>query len=123
MTQTIAVSVVDDDSSLRNAVVSLLQAMDYTVSDFATAEEFLSSEQSGTTQCLIADIHMPGMSGVDLNSIMADRRKGLPVILMTARLEASLIADARRSNPFCILRKPFESAELIGCLDRAFSKN
>ncbi|MBX9459356.1 MAG: response regulator [Rhizobium sp.] len=119
----ISVAVVDDDTSLRNALVSLLQASDYVATGFETAEAFLRSAEADTTDCLITDIHMPGMNGIELNRAMVKRRGSLPVIIMTALQEKTTLDDAIASGPVCLLSKPFESELLLECLDRVFSRH
>jgi FixJ family two-component response regulator len=116
----ISVAVVDDDTSLRNALVSLLQASDYEATGFENAEAFLGSPNADTADCLITDIHMPGMSGIELNRAMAKRRSSLPVILMTALHEKATLDDALASGPVCLLSKPFEGERLLECLDKVF---
>lgn len=116
----ISVAVVDDDKSLRNALVSLLQASDYDATGFETAEAFLGSSQADTTDCLITDIHMPGMNGIELNRAMATRRGSLPVIMMTALQEKAALDEALASRPVCLLSKPFEGERLLECLGKVF---
>lgn len=119
----ISVAVVDDDKSLRNALVSLLQASDYQATGFENAEAFLGSAEADTADCLITDIHMSGMNGIELNRAMAKRRGALPVIMMTALQEKSTLDDALASGPVCLLSKPFESELLLECLDRVFPRH
>lgn len=119
----ISVAVVDDDKSLRNALVSLLQASDYEATGFSSAEDFLGSSEADTTDCLITDIDMAGMNGIELNRTMTKRRGSLPVIIMTALQEKSTLDDALASDPVCLLSKPFESERLLECLYRVFAKH
>jgi FixJ family two-component response regulator len=116
----ISVAVVDDDTSLRNALVSLLQASDYVATGFDDAEAFLGSAEANTTHCLITDIHMPGMNGIELNRIMTKRRGSLPIIIMTALQDKTTLDEALALGPVCLLSKPFESELLLECLDKAF---
>lgn len=116
----ISVAVVDDDKSLRNALVSLLQASDYQATGFENAEAFLGSITADTADCLITDIHMSGMTGIELNRAMARRRGPMPVIIMTALQEKATLDDALASGPVCLLMKPFEGERLLDCLDRVF---
>lgn len=118
----ISIAIVDDDRSLRHALVSLLQASDYLAVGFENAEAFLRSTEVDTVDCLVTDIHMPGMNGLELKRTMAARRSSLPVIMMTALQERSIISDALASGPICLLSKPFESERLLECLDRVFAE-
>ncbi|MCV3765137.1 response regulator transcription factor [Rhizobium sp. TRM95796] len=119
----ISVAVVDDDKSLLNALVDLLQASDYQATGFDNAEAFLRSAEADTADCLITDIHMSGMSGIELNRTMSERRGGLPVIMMTALQEKSTLDAALACGPVCLLAKPFESELLLECLDRVFARH
>lgn len=119
----ISVAVVDDDKSLRIALVSLLQASDYAAIGFESAEAFLGSSQADTTDCVITDIHMSGMNGIELKRTMVKRRGPLPVIIMTALQEKAILDEARASGPICLLSKPFESEILLECLHRVFPRH
>ncbi len=115
------VSVIDDDASLRRAIMSLVRSAGYAVSGHASAEAFLASGEPGRSACVITDIQMPGMSGIDLKVELDNRVLGTPVIMITARTEAPLLAEARASGAACLLRKPFEAATLMACLERALA--
>jgi FixJ family two-component response regulator len=116
----ISVAVVDDDKSLRNALVGLLQVSEYSATGFESAEAFLDSAQADTVNCLITDVNMPGMSGIQLKKIMLNRRGSLPVIMMTALQDKAVLDEAMESEPRFLLGKPFDSELLLECLYRIF---
>jgi FixJ family two-component response regulator len=113
------VVVVDDDDSFRTALVESLGSCGYSVRGFASAEEFIASNVEGLCDCVITDIHMLGMSGIDLKRLLTTRKCFVPVIMITARSEPELETRAAASGAFCLLRKPFESNRLIDCLEKA----
>jgi FixJ family two-component response regulator len=115
----IVVAVVDDDDSLRTALVDLLVSLGYAVHAFASAEDFIASGDREKSACLITDIHLPGMSGFELLRLLASFASKVPVIMITARDERGLEAKATAAGAICFLRKPFESKLLIGCLESA----
>ena len=120
MSTELLVAVIDDDESFRMALVELLYSLGYSAREFASAEEFIAGDgEDGEYDCVITDIHMPGMSGFDLRRLLADRGSTMPVIMITARAEQGLEAKAVASGAVCLLRKPFETAALIDCLERA----
>jgi FixJ family two-component response regulator len=113
------ISIVDDDKSIRDAAEMLVRSLGYAVATFASAEEFLNSEQLRTTACLIADVQMPGMSGVDLQSQLAANGHRTPMIFMTAYPEESIRKRALKAGAFGFLSKPFNEASLTACLNKA----
>ena len=86
---------------------------------FASAEDFVAANGEGGCDCVITDIHMPGMSGLDLKRLLSARDCRVPVIMITARVEPGLEARAAASGAVCLLTKPFEANALIGCLEKA----
>jgi len=86
---------------------------------FASAEEFIAADGERSCDCVITDIHMPGMSGLDLMRLLKARDSKVPVIMITARAEPGLEARAVASGAVCLLRKPFKADALIACLERA----
>jgi FixJ family two-component response regulator len=112
------IAVIDDDEPFRTALVDSLCSLGYCVREFASAEEFFAASGEGSCDCVITDIHMPGMSGLDLQRLLLTRDWRVPVIMITAREEPGLEARAAASGAVCLLRKPFESGALIGCLER-----
>lgn len=110
------IAIVEDDDSLRPALVGLVRSMGYDGEGFASAEAFLEGDASLRADCLVSDYQLPGLSGLDL----ADRLGAdLPVILVTARTERSIEDRAKVSGVLCLLRKPFEIDALAGCIRRA----
>jgi FixJ family two-component response regulator len=113
------IAVIDDDESFRIALVEALLSLGYGARGFASAEEFIAADGEGSCDCVITDIHMPGMSGLDLKRLLAGRCSTMPVIMITARADPGLEAKATASGAVCLLRKPFETDALIDCLERA----
>ncbi len=121
MSRELLVAVIDDDDPFRTALVESLCSMGYGVRGFASAEEFVAANGESSCDCLITDIHMPGMSGLDLIRLLMARDSKVPVIMITARAEPGLEATALASGAMFLLRKPFEAEALVGCLDKALS--
>ena len=112
------ISIVDDDASMREALVGLVRSLGYEVRDFASAEDFLASNDLGKFACAITDIQMPGMNGFELKRELTTRHGTLPVIMITARTEAGIEEKAMASGASCFLRKPFDAETLVNCLRR-----
>jgi FixJ family two-component response regulator len=113
------IAVIDDDDSFRTALVESLSSLGYDVREFACAEDFVAAVEASPYDCVITDIQMPGMSGIDLKRLLVERDYRVPVIMITARAEPGLEARAAASGAASLLRKPFETEALIGCLERA----
>ena len=113
------VAVIDDDGPFRMALVDSLDSLGYDARGFASAEEFVANDWKSRCDCVITDIHMPGMSGFDLKRLLTLQDSNVPVIMITARNDPGLEARAAAAGAVCLLRKPFESTALIDCLDRA----
>ena len=116
------VAVVDDDKSLRNATRDLLRAAGYAADAFEDAESFLNSASRASTQCIVADMRMPGLSGLELHQALAAAGDTIPTVLITARPEASALARARAVGITCYLTKPFAPDELLECVREALAK-
>jgi len=113
------ISIVEDDASVREATKGLVRSLGYSAATFASAEEYLRSERVRDTACLITDVQMPGMSGIDLQDrLIADGRR-TPIIFVTAYPEERIRARALRAVAVGFLSKPFTDESLIECLDRA----
>ncbi len=111
--QTKLVAIVDDDDSLRTAVQDLLEAVGLPAQGFASAEEFLKSGIQGGTACLITDIRMPGMSGLELQKQLNAERCRIPIIFITAHGDEKMRLQARREGAVEFLSKPFDNEVLL----------
>jgi FixJ family two-component response regulator len=111
--QTKLVAIVDDDDSLRIAVQDLLEAVGLPAQGFASAEEFLKSGIQRGTACLITDIRMPGMSGLELQKQLNAERCRIPIIFITAHGDEKMRLQARREGAVEFLSKPFDNEVLL----------
>jgi len=117
------ISIVDDDDAVRRGIKSLLQSLDYIVHTFASAEEFLKSPQLHQTSCLISDVRMPEVSGLELQARLHAEGHHISVIFVTAHPDGHLRDRAMRSGAIAFMSKPISEADLIRCLDRALKNN
>ena len=113
------IAVIDDDEPFRTALVESLCSQGYRARGFASAEEFFAASGGNSCDCVITDIHMPGMSGLDLQRQLVVRDWQVPVIMITARGEPGLEARVAASGAICLLKKPFGADALVGCLEKA----
>jgi FixJ family two-component response regulator len=113
------IAVVDDDESFRIALVESLSSLGFEVDGYACAEDCIGTTGSRSFHCIVTDIHMPGMSGLELMKHLASRGSTIPVVLITARPDRTLEAKAVAAGAACLLRKPFEINDLIKCIDAA----
>ena len=113
------ISVIDDDASVRAATNNLLRSHGYAVHTFASAEEFLRSTHLNDTSCVIADVQMPVMSGVELLTLMRTQGHRVPFIFITAFPDESVRARVLKAGGICFLAKPFAGPTLINCLANA----
>jgi FixJ family two-component response regulator len=107
------VAIVDDDDSMRSALDGLLRAVGLPARAFASAEEFLKSGDQHHTSCLIADIRMPGMSGLELQAQLNAERCRIPIIFITAHGDAKMRMQALRAGAVEFLSKPFDEEVLL----------
>jgi FixJ family two-component response regulator len=107
------ISIVDDDEDVREAIRGLMRAMGYAAEAFSSADEFLHSPKINFTACLIADINMPGTSGLDLHRRVLELGKAIPTILITAYPTEEARSLAVASGVIKFLTKPFVEAELV----------
>jgi FixJ family two-component response regulator len=115
------VAVVDDDASHRRATHSLLRAAGFATAEFSDAESFLASATRASTACLVADMKMPGMSGLDLCEALAASGDAIPTVLVTAYSEELTHARARKAGINCCLIKPFPAEQLLECIREALA--
>lgn len=113
------ISIIDDDHSVREATSSLVQSLGYNTATFGSAEEYLCSGRLAEFSCVITDLHMPGLSGAELQSqLLADGYR-TPIIFMTSFAEDRIRARVLRAGAFGFLDKPVDDRRLIECLDEA----
>lgn len=115
------ISIVDDDESVREATKDLVWSLGYAAASFASAEEYLRSDHVADTSCLIADVQMPGMTGVELQDRLIADGYQTPIIFITAFPEAKIRARVLRAGACGFLSKPFNDESLIECLEMALN--
>jgi FixJ family two-component response regulator len=113
------ISIIDDDQSVRLAAKRLFKSLGYATATFTSAEEFLESGCLRDTQCLISDVQMPGMSGVDLQCHLVQNGCCPPMIFVTAFSEENVRKRALEAGAYGFLKKPFREESLMACLDEA----
>jgi FixJ family two-component response regulator len=114
------ITVVDDDASVRESISSLLRSVGYAVNEFGSAEEFVASATLGQTDCLITDVRMPGMSGLELQRRLALSHPRLPVILMTAHAaDEEVRLRALKDGAVEYLFKPLDEETLLRAVEPA----
>jgi two-component system response regulator FixJ len=117
------VYVVDDDSDARQLLTHLLKSSDYSVSCFESAEAFLAEVDRTATGCLLVDLQMPGMSGLQLHQRLQEDGRRLPTILITAHADVSSAITAIRSGVFDFVEKPVDADHLLAAVAKAVSAN
>ena len=113
------VSVVEDDQFFRESMRRLMRSLGYGVEAFPSAADFIASPRLVETACLIADVHMPAMSGLDLYRHLIDMGHAIPTILVTAYPDDDVRARALNDGVVCYLRKPVDEKHLTRCLRAA----
>jgi FixJ family two-component response regulator len=116
----LSVYVVDDDPAIRDSISLLLSLRGYTIAQFASAEDFLNALNPAWTGCVVADIRMPGMGGLQLQSELAARGVELPVVIITGHGDVSSARAAFRNKAIDFLEKPFDESHLVGAIEAAF---
>jgi FixJ family two-component response regulator len=106
------ISIVDDNESVREATKSLLRSLGYGAATFACAEDFLQSDQLNDTSCVITDVQMPGLSGIEMQSHLIARGHRMPMIFVTACLEEKMRTTALKAGAVGFLTKPYN----VDCL-------
>jgi FixJ family two-component response regulator len=123
MMKKLLVSVVEDDQFFRDSMGRLMRSLGYSVESFPSAIDFLSSSRLAETACLIADVHMPAMTGVELYRHLIDVGRAIPTILVTAYPDDGDRARALNDGVVCYLRKPVDEQVLKRCLREALTSN
>jgi FixJ family two-component response regulator len=113
------IAIIDDDSALCSSLVDLLRSVGYRAEPHCSAETFLTSANLFNSHCIVADVYMPTMSGLDLIRKLHERGITTPVILITALAGKHLDDEAISVGALCLLRKPFETKSLLDCVERS----
>jgi FixJ family two-component response regulator len=113
------ISIIDDDESLREGTKSLVRSLGYAATTFSSAIEYLRSDSIWRSSCVITDLHMPGMTGAELQERLIADGIDTPIILMTAYPDDRIRSRALNAGAIGFLRKPFDDEMLIECLTRA----
>ena len=117
------ISIVDDDDSVRDAVKSLIDSIGYRAEVFASGEAFLNSPYVSQTDCLIADVRMPGMSGLELQDRLKAANSAIPIVFISAHDDGDARARGLRAGAVDFLKKPFSEESLLGAIDACLDKN
>lgn len=119
--RTRVVYVVDDDEAVRDSLNLLLESYGMNVKGFGSATDFLSSPYDEHRGCLVLDVHMPGMNGLELLDVLKGRRSQLPVILITGRGDTALRERAKQAGAFAVFDKPVDGDALLDAIDTALA--
>jgi FixJ family two-component response regulator len=117
------ISIVDDDASVRAATNNLLSSRGYVVHTFASAGDFLRSDRLQDSSCVVTDVQMPAVSGLDLLAHMRVQGNKTPFIIVTAFPDESVRARALRAGAIGFLAKPFGGSDLISCIEAALDRD
>jgi FixJ family two-component response regulator len=113
------VAIVDDDESVRDTTKDLLDSAGLSSATFDSAESFLQSKGTCAIRCLIADMRMPGMTGLELHGRLAAAGTPIPTVLITAYPDERERARALKTGVICFLAKPFSAEDLLACIETA----
>lgn len=113
------VYVVDDDDAFRDSLRWLLESAGYQVAVFSSAERFLASRQAGGGACLLLDVRMPGLSGIEVQEELNRRGDGIPVIFLTGHGDVPMAVEAVKRGAFDFVEKPFGNSQLLALIEQA----
>ncbi len=123
MTRTPLLVCVEDDASVREAIKGLIVALGFAAEGFSSAEEFIQSSWLSETSCLITDVQLGGMSGIELQHRLAALGHRIPTIVITAFPDERIRAQALNAGAVCFLSKPIDKDELVKCIDAALNRD
>ena len=115
--------IVDDDADIREALVGQLNSADYDATSFASPEDFLDAAIPDVPACVLVDVHMPGMSGFDLQAALAERGRTLPLIFMTAFGTIPMTVRAMKAGALEFLTKPLDEREMLSAIETALARD
>lgn len=110
------IAIVDDDPGIRQALDRLLRSAGYSVTTYASAEEFLGRDDPGLVDCLVLDLHLGGMTGMELEEALNARGIGLPAVFITAHHDGGVRLRLEQAHAGAVLQKPFEEAALLNAI-------
>src|SRR5258708_5980491 len=113
------ISVVDDNDSVRESLRGLIRSVGFAVETFPSAEEFLNSDHLSDTQCLILDVRMPGMDGLELRRRLVGSNRNIPTVFITAHGDATVRSQAMKDEAVDYLFKPFSEQALLNAINAA----
>jgi FixJ family two-component response regulator len=116
------IAIVDDDQSVREALSALMRSLGYRVGEFCSAEGFLKSALSGQADCLIADVQMPGTTGLELYDQLVASGRPIPTVLITAYPREEVRVRALDAGIIAYLTKPFTKDDLLACIQSALAE-
>jgi RNA polymerase sigma factor (sigma-70 family) len=116
------VFVVDDDQAMRNSLKWLIESVGVQVESYASADEFLRDYQPGQAGCLVADVRMPGMSGLDLQDYLVEHKIRIPVVIITGHGDVPMAVRAMKSGAIDFIEKPFNDEVLLDAIRRAIAR-
>jgi FixJ family two-component response regulator len=122
MSTSVLITIVEDDQIVRDALEDLVQSLGYSAAAFASAEEYLLTRLFPVTSCLISDLHLPGMSGADLQDKLIAQGRRIPVIFITAGCNDAIRARVLKHGALGVLPKPFDESILVKYLEQAVQK-
>ncbi|MCG6206970.1 response regulator [Rhodopseudomonas sp. HC1] len=117
------VAVIDDDENVRVAIVALVRSLGYEARGFSSAQNYLESELRNSAACLITDVQMPGLSGLDLHARLLAEGNACPVVFITAFPEERAEARARALGAIAFLSKPFDAQTMVQCIEQALARS
>jgi FixJ family two-component response regulator len=107
------ITIVDDEAGVREALVSLLRSAGYSTADYSCAESFLAAPAASQTRCIVLDLHMPGINGLDLQQRLADRQPKISIIFISAQATEQQKGRATHAGAIAFLNKPFRDQALL----------
>lgn len=113
------VFIVDDDPAIRDALSELIATINLKVQTFSKAQDFLDNYPTGQLGCLVLDVRMPGINGLELQNQLAQRAINLPIVFLTGHGDVTMAVDAIKKGAFEFLEKPFRDQTLLDCVQRA----